>query len=121
VGRPGLEPGTTGLKVHWEFNGDSSFQHPPSPILARFTRPSRGGRGVSYEHFRPKTRPPIFRATRMQQCEWWHPTGLSLDANTLGNRSVGELQGKARGNSVLYREVDLRFGQRQEPVGFEGE
>ena len=28
VGRPGLEPGTTGLKVRWEFNGDSAFQHP---------------------------------------------------------------------------------------------
>ena len=36
VGRPGLEPGTTGLKVHWEFNADSAFQHPPSPILARY-------------------------------------------------------------------------------------
>ena len=38
VGRPGLEPGTTGLKVHLEFNGDRAFQHPPSPILARLRR-----------------------------------------------------------------------------------
>ena len=37
VGRPGLEPGTTGLKVHWEFNGHGTFQHPPSPILARLS------------------------------------------------------------------------------------
>jgi len=35
VGRPGLEPGTTGLKVHWELNGHGTFQHPPSPILTR--------------------------------------------------------------------------------------
>ncbi len=35
VGRPGLEPGTTGLKVHRAFNGDMGFQHHPSPILAR--------------------------------------------------------------------------------------
>jgi len=29
------QPGTTGLKVHCERNGDGAFQHPPSPILAR--------------------------------------------------------------------------------------
>ena len=34
-GRPGFEPETTGLKVHWELNGHGTFQHPPSPILAR--------------------------------------------------------------------------------------
>ena len=32
VGRPGLEPATTGLKVHWECNGDRGFQHPPNPV-----------------------------------------------------------------------------------------
>ena len=38
MGRPGLEPGTTGLKVHREFNAGGAFQHPPSPILARLKR-----------------------------------------------------------------------------------
>ena len=38
VGRPGFKPGTTGLKVHWEFNGDSTFQHTPGPILARLEK-----------------------------------------------------------------------------------
>ena len=36
------EPGTTGLKVHFELNGDSPVQHPPSPILAR----RQGARGA---------------------------------------------------------------------------
>jgi len=53
VGRPGLEPGTTGLKVHWELNGHGTFQHPPSPILARLTRVETR----PLDHFPPKSRP----------------------------------------------------------------
>ena len=45
VGRPGLEPGTTGLKVHCECNAGRAFQHPPSPILARLRR-----RFASFQH-----------------------------------------------------------------------
>ena len=26
------------MKIHWEFNGHGTFQHPPSPILARLRR-----------------------------------------------------------------------------------
>jgi len=40
VGRPGLEPGTTGLKVHCECNGGIAFQHPPSPILTTRSWPA---------------------------------------------------------------------------------
>jgi hypothetical protein len=41
VSRTGFEPGTTGLKVHCEFNGGSGFQDPPSPIPARLANAMR--------------------------------------------------------------------------------
>ena len=81
VGRLGLEPGTTGLKVHAPTCRSlvksiccSVFNSYPSPILARlkWTR-SRLPSGLLTTIWAQNSAPLVFGGSVIQQCGTWHP------------------------------------------------
>jgi len=61
------QPGTTGLRVHCEFNAGRAFQHSPSPILTRPRGAKSKPLGQHPIRFRPQAPPFTFRATSMRE------------------------------------------------------